>query len=363
LSEIELIPINEDTFLKMESTWQTCLAQSGANTLFSSWIWLTSWWKIWKIRLNLNLLLFGVYKNRNLIGIVPCYTYLKKTPFGRMKKYCEFIGDYTSSNDSIRSEYLDFIFPQDQYAEIIPLVLQHLMQYDIDELIFKDLKANSLTGEYFSKNHPACIFSVDHGIKINCQQEFEPYIRSLGKNTRLKLYSRRKLMKNPELHSIKNAEDIILFFNNLNLMHLERWQQPCFSEHSLKFHSLVANYFLSNGQLECLTLTDDSVVKAVCYDITIKSTRYNIQLGFHAYHTSKVSMGTLMLGYAIEQAHCNKAIQSYDLLAGQGKNTFYKKKLNGQLTSFITCKIPLTWQSQLLFILRRGITIFKHYYF
>ncbi|MGK0235175.1 MAG: hypothetical protein ACI9EK_001707 [Psychroserpens sp.] len=363
LNEIEIIPIKKEAFLIMESTWQECLSKSSANSLFSSWIWLTSWWKTWQERLNLNLLILGVYKNRNLIGIVPCYTYLKNTPWGSRIKYCEFLGDYTQSDDSIRSEYLDFIFPQGQYKEIIPLVLEHLKKYDIDELILKDIKANSTTGEYCSTNLPECIVSVDHGIKINCQQGFHPYLSSLGKNTRLKIYNRRKFLKNIDLLEVKKESDIVEFFDNLNLMHIERWQQPCFSKHSLQFHSLVANYFLSHNQLKCLTLTDECGVKAVCYDIIINATRYNIQLGFHSYPTSKVSIGTLMLGYAIEEAHSNKTIEYYDLLAGKGKNTFYKKNLNGQPTSFITCKIPLTWQSKLLFVLRRGRTLLKHYYF
>jgi len=363
LNEIEIIPINEDAFFTMEDTWQECLSKSSANSLFSSWIWITSWWKTWQERLNLNLLIFGVYNNRNLIGIVPCYTYLKNTARGSRIKYCEFLGDYTASDDSIRSEYLDFIFPKGQYEEIIPLILEHLKRYDIDELILKDMKANSATGEYFSKNYPKCIVGVDHGIKINCHQGFHPYLSSLGKNTRLKLYNRRKLLKSIRLYESENESDISAFFNNLNLMHIERWQQPCFSEHSLKFHSRVANYFLNHGQLKCLTLKDNSGVKAVCYDITINATRFNIQLGFHSHPTSKVSIGTLMLGYAIEKAHNNKTIEYYDLLAGKGKNTFYKKNLNGQLTSFITCKIPFTWQSKLLFELRRGRTLLKHYYF
>jgi hypothetical protein len=51
---------------------------------------------------------------------------------------------------------------------------------------------------------------------------------------------------------------------------------------------------------------------------------------------SKVSLGTLHLGYAIERAFRDTEVFSYDLLAGAGKNTFYKSHFRGEDVLFTT---------------------------
>jgi hypothetical protein len=71
-------------------------------------------------------------------------------------------------------------------------------------------------------------------------------------------------------------------------------------------------------------------------------------------------MGTLMLGFAIEQAHVSDTTLHYDLLAGNGKNTFYKKKLNGAQTYFLTYQIPLTLKGRIFFLLKRIKQFFKY---
>ncbi|MFT5296791.1 MAG: hypothetical protein ACI9YH_002811 [Colwellia sp.] len=353
LSEIEIIPITEDVFFKMEGTWQECLAQSGANPLFLSWIWVSSWWGVWKTRLNLVLLLLGVYEDKKLIGIVPCYTYNHTGVLGINKIRCEFIGDYTASNDSIRSEYFDFILPKARYKEIIPKIFEYFILNSVDEVILKDLDSTSDTSNHLLNKYPNSLIFKEKGIKIASKQSFEDYLQQLGKNTRLKLYNRRKLMENSNLSFVDKVIDIEHFFETLNTMHLSRWGKVCFSVHSLSFHFKVAHYFMERGQLQCLKLVNENTIQAVCYDIEIKGVMYNIQLGFYDQKNTKISMGTLMLGFAIEQAHLSDTTLHYDLLAGNGKNTFYKKKLNGIQTSFVTYQIPLTLKAKIFFSLKR----------
>jgi len=337
----------------MENIWQDCLSKSNASPLFSSWIWITSWWEIWQPRLSLELLLLGVYEGKKLIGIVPCYTYTLKGILGLNKKRCEFIGDYTASNDSIRSEYLDFILPKARYEQIIPVIFEYFNTSDIDEVILKDIDSTSDSSKYFSSKYPNSLINKDSGVKIKSKQSFEDYLKDLGKNTRLKLYNRRKLLGDNNLSRVVNPRHIEDFFETLNTMHIARWGKACFATHSLNFHYKVAHYFMERGQLQCLKLINQNIVQAVCYDIEVEGVRYNIQLGFRGQNTAKISIGTLMLGFAIEQAHMTDNMLYYDLLAGNGKNTFYKKKLNGALIHFLTYQIPLTFKARIFFLLKR----------
>jgi hypothetical protein len=353
LSDIQISEITYEEFCQMESIWQDCLEKSSANPLFLSWIWISSWWSIWQPRLNLVLLLLGVYEDKKIIGIVPCYTYKQKGVVGLNKIRCEFIGDYSASNDSIRSEYFDFILPKARYKEIIPKIFEYFIGNSIDEVILKDRDSTSDTSNYLSSKFPNSLIFKDKGIKIASKQSFEDYLQQLGKNTRLKLYNRRKLLDNNKLSFVDKPIDIEHFFETLNTMHLERWGKVCFSVHSLCFHYKVAHYFMERGQLQCLKLVNENTIQAVCYDIEIEGVRYNIQLGHYGQNNAKISMGTLMLGFAIEQAHVSDITLHYDLLAGNGKNTFYKKKLNGAQTCFLTYQIPLTLKAKIFFSLKR----------
>lgn len=47
-----------------------------------------------------------------------------------------------------------------------------------------------------------------------------------------------------------------------------------------------------------------------------------------------------MLGFAIEETHQQTSIEFYDLLAGSGKNSFYKQQFKGIEQNFISFKIP-----------------------
>lgn len=66
---------------------------------------------------------------------------------------------------------------------------------------------------------------------------------------------------------------------------------------------------------------------------------YNIQAGFLESFDRKVALGTLHLGFLIEESFADPQIERYDLLAGLGKNTFYKGHLNGQESEFYTLQI------------------------
>jgi hypothetical protein len=71
---------------------------------------------------------------------------------------------------------------------------------------------------------------------------------------------------------------------------------------------------------------------------------YNIQLGYVEDFDRKISLGTLHLGHAIERAFENPNIHSFDLLAGEGKNSDYKKRLadpESNLESTMVIRSPI----------------------
>lgn len=337
-----------ECFSNMEMEWQKCLKDSRANPLFSSWIWQKTWWDIWQPRLKLELFLHGIYKENTLIGIVPCYTYETCKPYGINIKYCEFIGAYSASSDSIRSEYLNFIFPEHLSNEIIPRIFEYFKNENIDKLILLDMDAYDYTANWIISEYAEAHLSYDKGVKIYTNNVFSSYISRLGKHTRLRLYNRRKRLKNHEIKNIVQESDILDFFDRLNKMHINRWGKACFSKHSLLFHKSIAGYFLKTNQLKALCMYVNNELCAVCYDITVNKIRFNLQLGFFPSSDKQISLGTLILGYAIQQAHDDKFITEYDLLAGGGKNSFYKQHFRGEEQQFVTIKIPISLRMKII---------------
>ena len=360
MSKLKITELTYSTFETMEEQWSQCVISSDANALFSSWVWQKTWWDIWQPRLNLEFFLLGIYEESKLIGIVPCYTHKVKSRVGVTFTRCEFIGNYSSNDDSIRSEYLNFILPKGRYVEILPSIINFLKSQKIDELVLTDIDAMSQTAKYVDEILPNSYKAQENGVCIKTAESFSTYLAELGKNTRLKLFNRRKLLKKPELIELNSTKNITEFFEQLNHMHVLRWGVHCFSSHSLRFHNTIAEYYLSEGSLSALILLDDSIPLAVCYDITVGNTTYNIQLGFSPYISNKVSLGTLMLGYAIERAHSNPLVEYYDLLAGKGKNTFYKKQFCGDIKTFSTLYMPLSLSSKVRYLLKKHLRSVKY---
>jgi hypothetical protein len=345
----------------MSVTWQKCLNNSYANPLFLSWIWQSTWWSIWQPRLNLNLFLLGIYNREDLVGLAPCYTYKYTHHFGQSINRCELIGNYSDSDDSIRSEYLNFILPNGQYNLYLPEIFNYILAQGVDEIVLSDIDSSDETAKYLKHNFANDLISTEPGIQINCQEGFDQYLIALGKNTRLKMFNRRKLLGNNRIKKIENEDEILPFFNQLNIMHIDRWGRPCFSQHTIDFHCRVAANFLNKGQLNCLILYNENKPVAVSYDISVEGRRYNIQLGFITPKSNKLSMGTLMLGFAIEQAHQNEETLYYDLLAGNGKNSFYKEKFKGEKNMFVSYKLPLTGYLKTFQRIKKSLLILKRY--
>ncbi|MCW8931849.1 MAG: GNAT family N-acetyltransferase, partial [Gammaproteobacteria bacterium] len=96
--EIKELTIFE--FSKMEEEWQALLGKSSSDPLFLSWAWQYFWWQTWGDKLNLQLLLLGVYDDELLVGIAPLY--VAPFNFGALRgfKRLQFIGNAWRLSDT-----------------------------------------------------------------------------------------------------------------------------------------------------------------------------------------------------------------------------------------------------------------------
>lgn len=84
--------------------------------------------------------------------------------------------------------------------------------------------------------------------------------------------------------------------------------------------------------------SDDRVV-SVLYNVWYRGVIYNIQAGFVEDFHKKLSLGSLHLGYAIENAFQAKDTHRLDLLAGQGKKEDYKARFSTDQYQFISAML------------------------
>ena len=337
LSDLNIIKWTEDDFFNGKEQWSNLLNSSDANKLFLSWDWVFNWWDIWGKKPNTQLYIVTVTANNELVGLAPLYinnTKIVKKLINVVR--LEILGSSYRSDEGIRSEYLEFIVKKGIESEVNNILFDYIYNQNIwDEMILSNLVQSGetcKTNQQFVNKSEAYyrIDLVEDTYTIDTTHSFKDYISGLGKNTRLKLINRRnQLAKHGNISVEKiSTHDIGNFIKTLNELHYQRWKQTCFDESQSKFILSIFNALGHKQITSCSLLKiDDRPISAMA-NITVDGTVYNLQMGFREGFDKKISLGTLHIGYAIEDSFNNNEIKSFDLLAGAGKNSNYKERIS-----------------------------------
>jgi hypothetical protein len=331
---------------------------SEANQLFLSWEWQYTWWETWAEVLNLNLMLLKAYDEDILVGIAPLYIDKLRLRSGIKVSRIQFIGNAWRREGTVRTEYLEFIASKRQSSEVCTAFVEYLSNKKIwDEFIICDLQKNTDTYKQIKKQQKDSNWFIDvaeqdHGMNVDVLGKFEDYIKGLGRNTRLKLFNRRKYLNG--LGNIKHVsasnKEVGQYLSILNTFHQRRWGKDCFAEQSLDFHKTLLNRLNSQQgySLDCINIDGKAI--SILYNLIIGDTVYNIQSGFDESFDKKLSLGTLHLGYAIESAFNDQGVINFDMLVGKGKSEFYKSKYKGRVVDFVTLRVTRSQMLNLLYI-------------
>jgi hypothetical protein len=247
----------------------------------------------------------------------------------------QFVGTSDRSFRAPRTEYNTFREDTAITAGLAADIPVLLRDSDWTEAVFADLRANSMeVQELYSlankHNWMTRVANQDTAYSVSTEGLFETYLQSLGPNTRLKLFNRRKVLET--MGEVKLEEcwpsNAALFFTHLNRLHLTRWEKPCFGEESLRFHATFLERLTAEGGKPHLSiLSCNGSILSVLYNVFFNKVVYNIQAGYEENFHKKLSLGTLHLGYAIEEAFKDPETTVFDMLAGKGKNENYKSRL------------------------------------
>ncbi|PSF11243.1 GNAT family N-acetyltransferase [Marinobacter shengliensis] len=333
--------LSEADFLDLEDNWVELLKHSDADPLFMSWAWQVSWWETWNRELELELLLLGVYDQCNeLVGLAPLYLKSVRTPVGWRVRRLHVIGNAWKLGPTVRTEYVGLIVDRRYQQPIMSQLTDYLAGFAWDEMIVADASPRSMNllepALSESMGIARLVRSEAEGVLVPVESGYRRWLERLGKNTRLKAFNRRAVFESEVAGEYVPWDDPESFLQELNQFHRERWGKPCFDRHAVRFHLTFLSR-LGVGQLARLSaLKARGQVVSVLYDVQAGNRVYNLQAGFMERFHPKLSLGTLHLGYAIEAAFHDDTVIGYDLLAGSGKNTFYKSRFQGEQVVFTT---------------------------
>ena len=336
-------------FLDLKDKWHGLLPQCD-NTIFSTWEWISTWWRHFGEGRKLRVLV--AQENDEILGIAPLM--LSRYNFRNLGTFhkIEFIGNWDS-------DYNDFILVR-KNANCIKLFLNCLIEFsDWDSLELRDINEESSSVNALLAMHSSQTPKLEVDVSNLCPYIILPtsmdiFVSGLGSNTRknLRRYMRKLCLKHKVAfkthHDFGSTREAMETFFRL---HQKRWEslgQPgaFVDQASRDFHVEIAEIFDKRNwlALHFLTANDEPVAAAYTFDYNLK--KYARLTGFDP-DFSRFRVGNLLKMHIIEEC-IKKGFIEYNLSRGIGfgkeywstgvrKNfvaKMYNKTLHGRLVSF-----------------------------
>ncbi len=323
--ELKILKIAElDDFSQFEDlkdTWNSILLKSIDDNIFSTWEWLSSWWRHFGGGRKLRILL--ILDNDKIVAIAPLsWSKYNILHFGNLTKI-EFIG-------SPQSDYNNFILTERE-TECLKLFLNYINeQYeDWDCLELSDISENTVSVKLLRKIFTKRLVGgrLEERVSFLCPwmnlpDSTEIFMSRLSGNMRRNL--RRRMRKLSEKYQVEvkthngfnSLEEAMNAFYNL---HQKRWEtqgfRGVFSEKKLRdFHLDVARRFAENGWLSLYFLTANDEPIAAIYSFDYKQKKYEYLTGFDPEY-SRYGVANLIRRHAAEDC-IRRGLKEYDLMRG-----------------------------------------------
>lgn len=330
--ELRVYQLTPDECFGSPDRWQDLVHRSGVNQLFMGWAWQSSWWQTWHRLLGLEPMFLAVLAGKRLVALAPFYRYHQRIMPGYRTTELHLIGNAPGIAPTVRTEYTDIIVDPAYRAAAAEALAVALRRVRWDILAICDHVTPGYLGDCLSSLPGWRVKrKTDCGVRLRTVGNFRTWLADLSQNTRRQVYNQRRQLRNRgdrvRTRRLTNPETGL---NLLNRFHCRRWGSPAFEGASLGFHRRFLSRLPSGSELRFDALEVDGKQVSVLYDVRLDKAVYNIQMGFDQDFDQRLSLGTLHLGYAIQEAFEEASIAAYDFLAGGGKKTQYKKRFKGQ---------------------------------
>jgi CelD/BcsL family acetyltransferase involved in cellulose biosynthesis len=315
--------------------WQALLARSQADPLFLSFEWLSSWWDCFGDSLGQSPEVLAFYRGTQLAGLAPLYRQRVLRNGFLPAQSVQMMGLAWRDPEPLISEYLDVIGAEADLEPLREACVRQLLEDPVwSEFVIGFTASGAGWREAYQRyahGERHYVRELDRSVAYQADLSggFAAYLAGLEQSTRRSLWNLRHRLGGSGQVLLENVaeEGIGRAFEDLNRLHQLRWQRPAFTGRRLRFHTTLARRLAARGELALSRLQVAGDVVSVLYDIRKGARQYNIKMAFDPAFSSRVSLGLIHLGFAMETAS-NQGVQLYDLLAGPGRANNYKRHLS-----------------------------------
>lgn len=316
--------------------------QSNQISLFRTRAWVQSWVEIWGNHPRIKLIDLGergdalemVYSiNHRLKGVVPVRSLV-------------IAGNGYADFNPPRAEYNNL----DSFIELTggtDSLVKRISSLKWNQWVLSDLEMNNRLKEIIDNLSANCGIRsrLETSYRVN-SNDFSVYKQQLSATTRKKYFNDREKLESYGPVELIELSSVIEFLRFINEFHRNRWGRNCYSDQTMEFIKLFVERIRNEGGIPVMQLMlVNSEPASIIFDIVWNGVRYNLQSGFTEKKFANLALGSMHLGFAIEQSINSGLI--YDMLAGQGKNTDYKKKIATEEKQMFSAVIARGWLKKL----------------
>ena len=305
-------------------------AREQTGWLFSSWLWTATWWKH-----------FGGNGQARLIAIgaadgCPADTIALHTHVVRINRLLqirrmELIGNHWQMDRSCPSEFVkDPVGVDTNRAALVRSLQAAFARDDWDEFVACRIQRGSAFAEAVMEAAQELRMSVfvereNPSFFIDLTESWSSYTANLSGSVRRKLlHERKKLGQSITVQTVTSVEaDEAL--SELEGLVTNRFGETAATASINRFFRDLAVSAGRSGQLDLTLLRVDGRTISIMYCLRYGKDVFFLRLGFQEVTDSRVSPGTLHLGYVLQKYLGSEG--RFWLLSGSGKTTHYKNSL------------------------------------
>lgn len=311
------------------------------TNLFSSFDWIITWLKTYRIELT-NINLYTVYSNNKLVALAPFYLQESKGLFKLTTLYP--LGQGEPERSEIASEYNDIYILEGYEKEVLHILSKALKKLKIDQVKWRASLANSHINSLLKETYHYQP-TATHARYLIERSSWS--LGNLSKNTRSRY--KRSLNQLADVNaSFKWVEksDYEYFSQILVQFHQTRWNNKgcagAFAEEDFQsFHKSYRATNPCNIKISAIMVNNKPI--AINYYLADESTLYFYQCGWDERNYANLSPGFALHLWSIE--HCE--FKYYDFMMG-GLNDSYKAKFGCKKIPMVNNHIILnTWKYRL----------------
>jgi CelD/BcsL family acetyltransferase involved in cellulose biosynthesis len=322
-------------FIAIKDKWKDAL-EKGENSVFSTWEWLSTWWK--HFGKNKRLLVLLAEENNKIVGIAPLMFSVHKI-FGLWQGKIEFIG-------RSHSDYNDFILT-DKPQNCMELFLDYLnnLPENWSSLELTDIPEN--------RNSISYLYKMSSNIRPSSMcpysllpKSYDAFLNSFKRKRRKELERSLRLLEKDgfRVHFVDYSETskVADGMNALCDLHQKRWKQKGFSgvfadTEFRNFNLDIARLFSREGWLGLYSLELSGKPTAMLYGFKYKHKYYAYVQGMDPAYL-KYGVGSLLVLHVMKK--CIKdQITVFDFMRGAEA---YKNRWNTKTKRNFEVIVPRT---------------------